>query len=53
MKRDDPEQPSGPPGTSRISDEEALLEEIRQLRAAIRIYRELVDRLLSERQAEE
>jgi len=46
MKRE-PQQLS-----SRISvaDQEALLEEIRQLRAAIKIYRELVERLLSERQ---
>jgi hypothetical protein len=31
-------------------DEAALMEEIRQLRAAIQVYRELVERLLSERQ---
>lgn len=48
MRREGPQLSS----TSRpesITDEDALMEEIRQLRAAIRIYRELVERLLNER----
>ena len=50
MKRDRSEQRSGThPNAINISDEAALLEEIRQLRAAIKIYRELVEKLLEER----
>jgi uncharacterized protein YecE (DUF72 family) len=41
-----------PPSFGENADEAALLEEIRQLRAAIKIYRELVERLLSERRKE-
>jgi hypothetical protein len=37
------------PITGGITAEDALLEEVRQLRAAIKIYRELVERLLHER----
>jgi hypothetical protein len=40
---------NAPPNGAGIADEDALLEEIRQLRAAIKIYRELVEKLLSER----
>ena len=54
MKRDRSEKRSGTPqGTSETTDEAALMEEIRQLRAAIKIYRELVERLLRERDGKE
>ncbi len=36
----------------RSADEAALTEEIRQLRAALRIYRELVQRLMRKREDE-
>ena len=38
------------PDSCEITPEDALVEEIRQLRAAIKIYRDLVERLLQERQ---
>jgi hypothetical protein len=38
------------PDAHEIPAEAALLEEVRQLRAALKIYRELVEKLLSERQ---
>jgi hypothetical protein len=45
-----PELPSKlAPNGAAMTAEDALLEEVRQLRAAIKIYRELVERLLSER----
>lgn len=48
MKRKNPERlPEESDGG--LTDEAALLEEIRQLRAALRIYRELVERLMQER----
>jgi len=49
MKRKNPK--AVPEDKSEIgpADEAALMEEIRQLRAAIRIYRELVQRLMRER----
>lgn len=50
MKRNRSEDPGAISSRARrIEDEEALLEEIRQLRAAIKIYRDLVERLLAER----
>jgi hypothetical protein len=50
MRHERPEQPSkSPVNGGGIAAEDALLEEVRQLRAAIKIYRELVERLLSER----
>jgi hypothetical protein len=51
----DPKNPKGTSGSrnkKRSSDETALMEEIRQLRAALRIYRELVKRLMRERAGE-
>jgi len=48
MKHQGPEL-SPTSGPERVSEEDALIEEIQQLRAALRIYRELVERLLSER----
>jgi len=54
MKRDRPEQRQGAPsGGGNRPEEAAMLEEIRQLRATIHIYRDLVQRLLRERKAKE
>jgi hypothetical protein len=50
MKRERPQESHKVPASGgAITDEDVLLEEIRQLRAAIQIYRELVERLLTER----
>ncbi len=52
MERKNPKGTSGGKKTKRSADEAALMEEIRQLRAALRIYRELVKRLMRERPEE-
>ena len=49
MNRKNPKEVSEGKDEARSADEAALLEEIRQLRAALRIYRELVQRLMRER----
>ena len=49
MSRKNPKDVAEAKDPVRSADEAALLEEIRQLRAALRIYRELVQRLMRER----
>lgn len=48
MSRKNPKEASEGKDQVQSADEAALLEEIRQLRAALRIYRELVQRLMRE-----
>jgi len=49
MERKNPKGTCGGKNKKRSADEAVLMEEIRQLRAALRIYRELVHRLMRER----
>ena len=50
MEQRNPDSRSEMQGVQEAAEEAALLEEVRQLRAALKIYRDLVQRLLRERQ---